>query len=335
MHFLKRFSTQTLFFLGIIELILSGCNLSGSIRDATIPSNYKNAEWSSDGKKVVVTGDSGLVIYPETLEKVTCSSDQAFGSISWHPQKDLIAGGDGISVIVLDGTTLIEEVRISVNDNRIIRWSPDGKLLAISSKENIEVWMFSSQLGTNLSLQKTMTLTGHLSWVKSISWSPDSRMIASTSQDGTIRIFNTLTGQEENTFTVLRNNPPGSIFSVAWNPNSDLIATAESNSSKILIWDTFTGTMMQSLESEQNGLASVKWSPDGKYLASISRHKVLVWLFDTGRVHKRFIPENGDILDATWNPDGQRIAISGAINNRPTIWIWNMISNDVLTKTQP
>jgi WD40 repeat protein len=131
-------------------------------------------DWSPDGKRVAVIGSPGLILFPETLEKMIGSSAHGFVFVAWHPDKDLIAAGDGTSVIVLDGTTLAEETRIFVNDNRIIKWSPNGQLLAISSKEKVEIWEISSQPSSSLSLQKTRTLAGHLAWIKSISWSPDS-----------------------------------------------------------------------------------------------------------------------------------------------------------------
>jgi len=68
------------------------------------------------------------------------------------------------------------------------------------------------------------TLTGHEDGVSSVAYSPDGRLLASGSFDGTVRIWDTQTCEEA--IAPLRNND-GRISSVAFSPNGLLIISAE------------------------------------------------------------------------------------------------------------
>jgi COMPASS component SWD3 len=52
------------------------------------------------------------------------------------------------------------------------------------------------------------TLKGHTDWVNSVAFSPDGKLLASGSADGTIKLWDVATGQEVRT---LKATPTGSI----------------------------------------------------------------------------------------------------------------------------
>lgn len=230
--------------------------------------------------------------------------------------------------------SLAEEVRISVADSRAIEWSPNGELLAASSKEKIEIWKLSSEDHADQRVIRTKILTGHQDWVRSVSWSSDSRMIASTSWDGSVRIFDVQTGQAVRTLIPSTKGNLGSIFTVDWKSGSNLIASVHSDSSKVEIWDASTGATVKSLPSGRWGLVSVQWSPDGNYLVASSWKEVFVWQADSDRVETSFAPQDCNIIAVKWHPDGRRIAVIGSIADHPAIWIWNTTTGEVLIETQ-
>jgi WD40 repeat protein len=75
----------------------------------------------------------------------------------------------------------------------VISWSPDGKLIALSSKENGTIEIIGSESG------KTKTIcTGILTnpiYPILISWSPDSSQIASFDSGYNVRIWDVTTGK--------------------------------------------------------------------------------------------------------------------------------------------
>jgi WD40 repeat protein len=318
----RQFGLLPLIFL---YLAIWACSFEG---ENSKPSQYWDVAWSPDGESIAAAGTAHLTLFTDTLEETGRLNTFAFVDVAWQPYGDLVAAQDGGNIVVFNGTTLAEQNRISVLNNRALAWSPDGELLAVSSEKNVEIWQFSMD---DYSLQQITILTGHQIGVKSVSWSPDSRMLASADQDGTLMVFDAQTGQTENIFNFPSNQPVGSIVSIDWSPNNNFVAMTHSMSSEIVIWDAVAGTEVARLDRGTNDFIAVKWSPDGSYLMSAGWHRVFIWSSDSGLIQKSFGPENGDIVTATWNPDGQRLAIAGSIDNRPTIWIWDITSDEVIT----
>ena len=79
---------------------------------------------------------------------------------------------------------LPEGVKARLGKGRIseIAYSPDGTRLAVAS--SIGIWLYDAQTGEALDL-----LTGHTSWVLSVSFSPDGQTLASGSGDGTVLLW--------------------------------------------------------------------------------------------------------------------------------------------------
>jgi WD40 repeat protein len=78
-----------------------------------------------------------------------------------------------------------------------IAFSPDGKYLASSSKDNtVKLW--------SVELQKEITtLQGHSSEVLSVAFSPDGKYLASSSEDNTVKLWSVESQKE---LTTLQNH---------------------------------------------------------------------------------------------------------------------------------
>ena len=105
------------------------------------------------------------------------------------------------------------------------------------------------------------TLGGHRSSVWSVTFSPDGLTLASGSYDGTIRLWNAVTGAHKATLEGHRS----SVWSVAFSPDGLTLASGSSDGT-IRLWDAVAGAHKATLGGSP--VRSVAFSPDGLTLAS-------------------------------------------------------------------
>jgi WD40 repeat protein len=117
-----------------------------------------------------------------------------------------------------------------------------------------------------------MTLQGHGSFIKAVSYAPDGKTIASAGLDQKIILWDAATGKQLRTLS----GQDSMIFCLAWNHDSTRIA---SGGSSILIWDALSGEILRNIRSFYGFVNGVSFSPDGKHLATAQYNKAVL-LFD-------------------------------------------------------
>jgi len=127
-----------------------------------------------------------------------------------------------------------------------------------------------------------MALTGHEGKVNSIAYSLDGLLLTSGSEDGTVRLWDTRTGQE--TLSPLRSGD-GTVTSVAFSPDGGSIASGTSHG-PIHIWDVRTGRSSTTpLLGHKKAVSCVAFSPDSKLIASAGAdHLVRLWNTESGQL---------------------------------------------------
>ncbi|KAI9655982.1 MAG: hypothetical protein M1821_005043 [Bathelium mastoideum] len=120
------------------------------------------------------------------------------------------------------------------------------------------------------------TLEGHSGGVMSIVFAPDGKQLASASQDGTIRLWDTYSGAQ---LRIIESNN-GVVYSVVFAPDGKRLASASGNNT-IKLWDADSGALLQTLEYNKNIISSVAFTRDGRQLASGSDDN-LIQIWDVG-----------------------------------------------------
>jgi WD40 repeat protein len=151
--------------------------------------------------------------------------------------------------------------------------------------------------------------------VNSVSFSPDGGLLASASDDGTVRIWDIATGKEVN---VLYGHTD-SVSSVAFSPDGKLLASASgkpifsSKDKTIRIWNIRTGKEISVLYGHAKDINHIAFSPDGKLLASASRDEtVRFWNVATGDEINLIDNYSYSVENVAFSPDGKHIASASA-----------------------
>ena len=187
-------------------------------------------------------------------------------------------------------------------------------ILAVDTEGNVSAWAAEAFSLRELSPHRIATLEGHTGSVRSVAFSPDGTMLASGSQDSTIKLWNI--GAKENIATLRHAHW---IRSVAFSPDGTTFALGASDST-IKVWDIATQENIATLEGHTHRVRSVAFSPDGAMLASGSSDRtVKLWDIATGRTIATLEGHTAWVYSVAYSPNGTMLA-SGSSDNTVKLW---------------
>ncbi|KAJ7291710.1 WD40-repeat-containing domain protein [Mycena rebaudengoi] len=156
------------------------------------------------------------------------------------------------------------------------------------------------------------------SWVASVAFSPDGKLIAAGLYDNTVRVWDSESGQEvvgpleSHTYWV---------SSVMFSPDGKRIVSG-SGDNTVRVWDPKSGKAVAGPFNGHTGaVSSVVFSPDGKRVASGSYdNTVRVWDSESGKqVSGPFDGHTAAVSSVAFSPSGKWI-VSGSYDTTVCVW---------------
>lgn len=116
--------------------------------------------------------------------------------------------------------------------------------------------------------QHTETLVGHMAGVSAVAWSPDSKTLATGSDDKAIRLWDRVTGRPARAGKPLLGHH-SYVYCLAFSPKGNILASG-SYDEAVFLWDVRAGRLMRSLPAHSDPVSGIDFCRDGTLVVSCS-----------------------------------------------------------------
>jgi WD40 repeat protein len=234
-------------------------------------------------------------------------------SIAWSPDATRIAAsGQEPTIRVWERLTGVCTTLVAAPDSWVptVVWVADGSLLAAYRDGTIKLWDIAT--GT-----LRQTIPAHQDIVLNLALHPDGRILASSSLDRAVKLWDWHTGEcLQTTIPTVTTND--CVWCLEWSPDGNLLAGSSQDCS-VKLWD-LSLQCVKVLQGHKNWVWVVSWSPNGETLASASHDRtVKFWQPSTGECLKTLRGYCDSTWCLRWSQDGIRL-LSSSTNHNITLW---------------
>jgi WD40 repeat protein len=188
-----------------------------------------------------------------------------------------------------------------------VKFSPDGKLIAAGDGGKvIHLWQTD---GTPIT-----TLVGHTERIENITFSSDNRMIASASEDTTIRVWELKDSQTYIQKYLLQGHEK-TVNDINFSLDNKILASASSDGT-LKLWDLNNGELILTIDANSGSTDAVSFSPTEPIIASGGwdnppwQGKIKLWKLD-GTPINTFDVNTGVLRSIQFSTDGSMIVFAG------------------------
>lgn len=194
------------------------------------------------------------------------------------------------------------ETVLSTQATTAIATDATGSLMVSSNRAKIDVW--------NLATGKQVrSLHDHSQWVTALAISPDGKILASSSLDGTIKLWHLATG------TLQVSLPAKHVTALAFSPDGRILASGSRLVGAVYpprfyplqLWDVNAGLLLKNLDPGQP-ITAIAFNPNGQQLAAGSA-SASVW--DVPTQTRLYQVNSGDLNALIFSADG-RLLLTGS-----------------------
>ncbi len=204
-------------------------------------------------------------------------------------------------------------------------FNKEGNLLASSSADNsAKIWQFNV-LSAAVSLTELKTLTGHTDLVHAVSFSPDSRTVATASYDGSIGLFPV---QEQTSPVFIAHAHTDKVTSVSFSKNGQQLLSSGLEDRTTKLWNLQPKpALFKNFPKANDSLLWSTLSPDSHYATSVGRDQVIeIYNIESGQLKYDLDGHQQQVFKTIFAPDSLQLASVGDTSIR----FWNLDKGDAL-----
>lgn len=182
---------------------------------------YLDFSWAPDSRKIAVSASKGVKVLDVESGRLLWRYNltPTYG-VAWSPAGSLIAVGHDSRVVVLGADTGEPQYKFTTDRAAVqkLAWSHGGQFLAAEDgrTDNTKIAIWHIETGS-----VTARLAGHSGYITDLAWSPGSLMLASASQDRSVRVWDPVNGNLTLTIEVHTDETLG----VAFSPDGRVLVT--------------------------------------------------------------------------------------------------------------
>jgi WD40 repeat protein len=254
--------------------------------------------------------DLATAVFTDTFSSILC--------VAVSPGGQMLAAG-----------TTTNEVRL---------WQLDGLVPLLTSHQSYTQTQYPHVGGNDLPLHRSNTIyaaqtvagflryrhEGHTDGIRAIAFDPSSRLLATGSEDQTIRLWHAGTGE---CLAVLSGHTNW-VRSIAFSPDGSLLASC-SEDQTIRVWNVESRICCQVLQGHTQRVRAIAFSPQGNLLASGGDDSTIrLWNTRTWQCSNTLQEHTSYVRALAFHPTGELLA-SGSEDT--TIRLWHTSTGTYLT----
>jgi len=243
-------------------------------------------------------------------------------SVSYSPDGSVLASTSYKTIKLWDTKSgeLMQMLKGHEGDVWGLSYSPDGRTLASGSADTtIKLWDvktgYLKQTLKEKEKEKEQDQEKGKNEIRTLSYSPNGRILASGSLDKTIKLWDAKTGQLQQTLE----GHEGEILALSYSPDGNVLASGSSDST-IKFWDAKSGQLKQTLKGHERAILTLSYNDDGHVLASgSSEGTIKLWDTASGQLKQTLKEHEGEVLMLSYRPKSNVLA-SASQNGTINLW---------------